>query len=131
MNPKTLLLSLGNAALYLSACGLAGTGLLLELRLDEEDGTVRLFGMSPDDWGEIHILTAIACFVLTVIHLHLNRSWIKTAMAKTKWAVPILAGGLGFVAVLLLWPAGHKVVTADKKAGAAKRMTTEKNHHHE
>jgi hypothetical protein len=56
MNTKSLLLSLTNVALYLVTCALIGTGLLLELRMDEEDGAARLFGMGQDDWGEIHFV---------------------------------------------------------------------------
>ena len=37
-------------------------------------------------------------------------------MAKTKWAVPILVMGFGFVALLLLWPASHKAARAEKPA---------------
>lgn len=69
MMSKTFLLSLGNAALYLSTCLLVGTGLLLELRMDEEDGATRLFGMDPDDWGEIHLVIAIGFVALTLFHL--------------------------------------------------------------
>jgi hypothetical protein len=71
---RFLLLSLGNAALYLSACMLIGTGFLLEIRMDEENGAVRLFGMTPDDWGEIHLVIAIGFIVLTFLHLPLHLS---------------------------------------------------------
>jgi hypothetical protein len=104
MNAKCLMLSVGNAALYLLTCGLISTGLLLELRMDEEDGAVRLFGMGRDDWGEIHFALAIGFAALTVLHLVLNWAWIKTALTQAKWAAPLLAVGLGFFAVLLLWP---------------------------
>ena len=49
VNIRSLLLSLTNAALYLVTCVLIGTGLLLEFRMDEEDGAARLFGMGQDD----------------------------------------------------------------------------------
>ena len=104
MTTKALLLSLGNAALYLVACALLGTGLLLELRMDEEDGAARLFGMGQDDWGEVHFVVALACAALAVLHLWQNWAWLKIALTRAKWAVPILAVGFGLVAVLLLWP---------------------------
>ena len=53
---------------------LIGTGFLLEIRMDEENGAVRLFGMTPDDWGEIHLVIAIGFIVLTFLHLPLHLS---------------------------------------------------------
>ena len=73
MNTRNLLLPLGNAALFLSACTLIITGLLPELRMDEEDGAVLLFGMDQDDWGEMHFLMAIGFSTLTRLSL-LGRS---------------------------------------------------------
>ncbi len=74
VNIRSLLLSLTNAALYLVTCVLIGTGLLLEFRMDEEDGAARLFGMGQDDWGEIHFAFAIGFVILSLCHLLLN--WI-------------------------------------------------------
>jgi hypothetical protein len=105
MSARSLSLALLNAVLYLVTCALAGTGLLLELRMDVEDGAVRLFGMGRDDWGEIHIVIAITFLVLTGFHLLLNWAWIRAAVSRAGWAMPMLAAGLGLVAVLLLWPA--------------------------
>jgi hypothetical protein len=116
MNTKALLLSLGNAALYLVTCALIGTGLLLELRMDDEGNAARLLGMGPDDWAEIHFGIAIAFIALTVLHLLLNWAWIKAALTKTKWAVPMLAVGLGLVAALLLWPADRNASSSGKNA---------------
>lgn len=104
MTTKALLLSLGNAALYLVACALLGTGLLLELRMDEEDGAARLLGMGQDDWGEIHFMIALACAALAVFHLALNWAWIKVAFRRSKPAMVVLVAGLVTVAGLLLWP---------------------------
>jgi hypothetical protein len=114
MNTKALLLSLGNAALYLVACAMIGTGLLLEWRMDEEGGAARLLGMGPDDWAETHFIIAIAFIALTVLHLLLNWAWIKAAMTKTKWAVPMLVVGLGLITALLLWPADRNASPGGK-----------------
>jgi hypothetical protein len=111
-----LLLPLSNAALYLVACAVIATGLLLEFRMDEEDGAVRVLGLGSDDWGEVHFGLALGFAALTVLHLLLNRAWIKAAMMKTKWAGPALAVGLGFVLVVLLWPADHGAVGRDGEA---------------
>ena len=104
MNIKSLLLSHTNAALYLVTCALIGTGLLLELRMDEEDVATRLFGMGQDDWGEIHIVVAITFVALAVLHLVQNWAWIKTAFSRSKPAISVLFAGLVFVVGLLLWP---------------------------
>jgi hypothetical protein len=103
MTVKSLLAPV-NGAVYLCTCALAGTGLLLELRMDAEDGAVRILGMNRDDWRENHIITAIAFLATTAFHLGLNWAWIKSAVAKARWAVPLLAGGLGLILALLLWP---------------------------
>jgi hypothetical protein len=104
MNTKALLLSLTNAALYLDTCALVGTGLLLELKMDGDDGAARLFGMGQDDWGEIHFVTAIVFAALAVLHLALHWAWIKAACIRSKPAIVVLFAGLGIVAGLLLWP---------------------------
>jgi formate-dependent nitrite reductase membrane component NrfD len=107
MSITSLRLSLTNAALYLVTCALIGTGLLLELRMDEEDGAARLFGMGQDDWGEIHFAFAIGFVILSLCHLLLNWTWVKLALAKAKPAYVVVTAGLGLIAVLLLWPAEH------------------------
>jgi hypothetical protein len=117
MITRSLSLSLVNAALYLVTCALAGTGLLLELRMDVEAGAVRILGMGQDDWGEIHIVTAITFLALTGFHLLLNWAWIRAAVSRAGWAMPMLAAGLGLVVVLLLWPADHTTAGSDPKAG--------------
>ena len=114
---KSRLLSLANAALYLATCALIGTGLMLELRMDAEDGAVRLFGMGQDDWREIHFAIAIGFAAMTVLHLLLNWAWIKAALAKARWAAPALAVGLGLIAALLLWPTNQTTAPDGKKAG--------------
>jgi hypothetical protein len=105
---KPILLSLANATLYLVTCTVIGTGLLLELRMDEEDGEIRLLGMGRDDWGEVHLAAAIGFVALTALHLVLNWAWIKAAVIKTKWTAPMLAAGFGIVMALLVWPTGQK-----------------------
>ena len=107
MNAKSTLLLTGTAALYLATCALVGTGLLLELRLDDEGGARRLFGMGQDDWGEIHFVLAISFVILALFHVLLNWTWVKVALAKAKPAYVVVVAGLGLIALLLLWPAEH------------------------
>jgi hypothetical protein len=104
MITRAWLLSVANAALYLAFCALTGTGVLLELRLDDEDGPVGVLGMGRDDWGEIHIMAAIAFVALCVLHSVLHWPWIKTACRKSSMATLVLTAGALLVAVLLLWP---------------------------
>jgi len=104
MNKKILFLSVGNTALYFATCALIGTGLLLELRMDEEDGNVRLLGMGQDDWGEIHLIIALGFVALAVLHLALHWAWIRSMLARAKWASSLLLSGLFLIAGLLLWP---------------------------
>jgi hypothetical protein len=82
VNTKALLLSSANGAPYLVACALIATGLVLELRMDKEDGAVRLLGLGQDDWGEIHLVIAIGFVALTVLHFLLNWAWIKAAQRR-------------------------------------------------
>ena len=101
---KTRILTLGNAALYFATCALIGTGLLLELRMDSEDGAARLFGMGQDDWGEIHFAIALGFVALTILHLLLNWTWVKVMLKKATWAASLLLVGVALIAGLLLWP---------------------------
>jgi hypothetical protein len=113
---KSRVLSLANAALYLVTCGLIGTGLLLELRMDDEDGAARLFGMGQDDWGEIHFAAAIIFAATTVLHIILNWAWIKAALAKARWASLALTAGFALIAALLLWPTNQTSAPDGTKA---------------
>lgn len=112
---------------------IVGTGLLLELRMDDEEGAIRMLGMERGDWGEIHFGSAFIFSVLVVMHLYLNRIWITVTVTRTKWAVPVLIAGLGFVAALLIWPADQKgagtvmkhaaLCCGDNDAGISVRLT--------
>jgi hypothetical protein len=104
MITRAWFLSAANAALYLAFCALAGTGVLLEMRLDDEDGPAGVMGMGRDDWGEIHIMAAIVFAGLCVLHSVLNWPWIKTACRKSSAATLVLTAGAALVAALLLWP---------------------------
>jgi hypothetical protein len=116
MNIRTQLKSIGNAALYPATCALIGTGLLLEFRMDAEEGAVRLFGMGQDDWGEIHLVVAFTFVALAVLHLALNLAWIRAALARARWGMPLLVGGVGLIAGLLLWPIERPTAAGEKAA---------------
>lgn len=116
MNWKSALLKAGNAALYLTTCVLVGTGLLLELRMDDEDGARRLLGMGADDWGEIHFAVALAFVGLAVLHLVLNWSWLKGAFRQRKLALLVVGSGVALVAAALLWPFDHQAAQRGTKS---------------
>lgn len=69
-----------NLALYLSFCGLLGTGALLFWRLipgSEGGRGLSLFGWSRHDWGDVHFWTGVVFLAATVLHLWVHRLWLK------------------------------------------------------
>jgi hypothetical protein len=96
-------------ALYLVACTLAGTGLLLAYRLPHGEGHVgRILFLSYNrhEWGDIHTWLAYVAIFLAVVHLLLNWQWlVKVAASKQVWrlAVGVLAG-LFIVGAFVLLP---------------------------
>jgi hypothetical protein len=95
-------------ALYLVACALTGTGLLLAYRLPHGGGhtsRVLFLGYGRHAWGEIHTWLAFVAISLAVVHLLLNWQWlVKVAASKKVWrlAVGVLTGLLVVGAFLLL-----------------------------
>jgi hypothetical protein len=95
-----------NVALFLAACLLAASGLLLEFRLDEdESGTI--LSLARDDWAELHLIVAFVFLGLTVLHVALNCKWV-TSLARAKWRWPTIAAGVAGALIqagILLAPA--------------------------
>jgi hypothetical protein len=95
-------------ALYLIACALTGTGLLLAHRLPHGQGyagRMLFLGYDRHEWGEIHTWLAYVGIFLAVVHLLLNWQWLlKVAASKQVWrlAVGVLTGLLVVGAFLLL-----------------------------
>jgi hypothetical protein len=105
MTIRQIILTGLNAALYLVTCAMIGTGLVLELRLDDENGAARLLWLSRDDWSELHFGIALGFTALVMIHLLLHWSWIKTTVKRLKMAtVVFLVCGVAGIGALLLWP---------------------------
>jgi len=102
---KLLVLRVCNIALYLITCVLAGTGLLLELRLEEHGD--RILGMSSDDWGEIHLVIALIFVALSIGHVLLNWNWVVGLFRGKKRRAMVVTGlvGLALAAGILLVPA--------------------------
>lgn len=104
---RPLLLAGSNAGLYLVSCAMVATGLLLELRLDDDEGPSRLLGLDRDDWGELHFWIALGFAGLALFHLVLHWAWIRASVARMRApTVAILVAGVVSIAALLLWPAG-------------------------
>jgi hypothetical protein len=62
-------------ALFLVACMLTGTGLLLAYRLphgEGQAGRMLFLGYGRHEWGEIHTWLAYVAIFLAVVHLLLN-----------------------------------------------------------
>ena len=102
---KANLNSICNSVLFLAMCAVVGTGLALELRLDEDHGSSQLFGMSADDWGEVHFAIALFFVALFIVHGILHRSWIKMKLQQHMLStLMVLASGVLLVTVILVWP---------------------------
>jgi hypothetical protein len=100
---------LTDLVLFLSACMLTGTGLLLAYRLPHGQGhagRVLFLGYGRHEWGDIHTWLAYVAIFLVVVHLLLNWTWlVKVAASKHLWR--LAAGfvvGFSIVGVFLLTP---------------------------
>ena len=107
-------------AMWFVFCFMFGTGVLMHYRLTpgfKGGKGLSLLGMSRHEWGEYHLWAAYLFLALLCIHLTLNFSFIKNAIAKrTHWRyILILGSGLIIVAFFLFAPVskeGH-----DQKRG--------------
>lgn len=94
-----------NLLLWLGFCGLAGTGLLLALRLPPGSRGGRglsAFGLDRHDWGDVHTWIGYAFVALILVHLLLHWRWLWQ-FASRRRALPMLAGlGAGLVLMLAL-----------------------------
>lgn len=104
MRKNVLLVS--NVLLYLAGCALAGTGLLLELRLDEGEAAA-VAGVGRDEWGEFHFIVALVFLGLILLHVILNWAWIAGMFNRKRLvAIAVTIGvSLTLIGGLLLLPA--------------------------
>ncbi|MFQ3241100.1 MAG: hypothetical protein ACI9JZ_000784 [Lentimonas sp.] len=75
-----------NLSLYLSFCGLAGTGALLTWRLvpgSRGGRGLSVLGLGRHDWGDIHFWLGVVFIAMTVFHLLLNWQWLKKIASKS------------------------------------------------
>ena len=108
-------------ALYLVACTLTGTGLLLAYRLPHGQGPgerMLFLGYGRHEWGDIHTWLAYVAIFLVVVHLLLNWTWlVKVAASKHLWR--LAAGflvGFSILGVFLLTPVEKSEQNGPKNA---------------
>jgi hypothetical protein len=106
---KNPLLRVTNLLLYLSFCGLVGTGALLTWRLvpgSRGGRGLSVLDMGRHDWGDIHFWCGVVCLVATIVHMLLNWAWLKKiATSGHFWR--LIAGlgvGLGIIFGLYFLP---------------------------
>lgn len=97
-----------NLLLYLALCFMAGTGVVMWLRLPPRQGRRHgagpptVLGLDRHDWGEWHFYCGAAFLLLILMHLVMNWTWLrKIAAGKGKaWR---LWGGLALGAGIVLF----------------------------
>jgi len=106
---KNPLMRITNLLLYLSFCGLVGTGSLMYWRLipgSEGGRGLSVLGWGRHDWGDVHFWLGIVCVLSTVAHLLLNWAWLKKIAASAHpWRLWLgLGGGLAIILVFMVLP---------------------------
>ena len=106
---KNPLMRVVNLMLYLSFCGLVGTGALLTWKLVPGSrgggGRFRVLDLNRHEWGEIHFWLGATMLAMTVAHLLLNWQWLKKiASSGHFWrlAVGLLLGLLIIFGIYML-----------------------------
>lgn len=124
---KTSLLRINNFLLYVVFCALAGTGLLLEYKTPLDEGeNVKVFGISGEDWGEMHLWLGIAAVAFVVLHLMLNWRWMsKVIFGGRVWtSLAAIAVGVTMIIGLLFAP----IQGSEKdRYGESKQYATEEH----
>jgi hypothetical protein len=117
-------------ALYVVACALTGTGLLLAYRLPHgggHTGRILFLGYGRHAWGEIHTWLAYVAISLAVVHLLLNWQWlVKVAASKKVWrlAAGVLTGLL-IVGAFFLLPIEESTHRQQEALGQHQRQADE------
>ena len=98
-----------NLFLYLVFCFLAGSGLLLELRLppgSRGGQGLSMLGMGRHDWGELHLWAGLTFLSLVIVHIIMSWGWLKRVAAnRNLWPLILgLALGLGVLGWFLTAP---------------------------
>ncbi len=107
MNPflKTLSGRILNFALWLNACALAGTGLLLAFRLPPGSRGGRglaVLGLDRHQWGDMHTWLGYAFLVLLLLHLAVHWRWLWQYASRRRKAPLFLGLGAGLLLLIVL-----------------------------
>lgn len=100
---KNKLMRAVNLLLYLSFCGLLGTGALLTWKLvtgSQGGRGLRVLDMDRHEWGEIHFWLGVIMLLATALHLFLNWAWLKKIASSGHFWRLALGLGLGLVIIL-------------------------------
>ncbi|PXA05399.1 hypothetical protein DDZ13_00595 [Coraliomargarita sinensis] len=99
---KNPLMRVTNLLLYLSFCGLIGTGALLNWKLipgSQGGHGLTVLDMTRHEWGDIHFWLGVVCVGTTLFHLVLNWPWLKKIASSGKaWR---LVAGLATGALII------------------------------
>lgn len=113
-----------NLLLWLITCALAGTGLLMALRLPPGSRGGRglsALGMTRHEWGDVHTWLSYVFLVLVFLHLAVHWRWLWQ-FASRRRALPVIAGigvGLGLCLALLLLPVSRREGGGGRHGAAA------------
>jgi len=127
---KNPLMRATNFLLYLSFCGLAGTGALLTWRLvpgSRGGRGLSVLGMGRHDWGDIHFWLGAVFIATTVAHLLLNWQWLKKIASKSHAWRLWLGLGIGVAIIVGVYMLPMKGVVGD---GNSHGDAVEEAHHH-
>lgn len=100
---KNTLMRVTNLLLYLSFCGLVGTGALLTWKLvpgSRGGGGLSALDLSRHECGDIHFWLGVVMTTGIIAHLLLNWAWLKKIAAKSIPCRLIFGLGLGLVIIL-------------------------------
>jgi len=105
---KNPLMKVTNLLLYISGCFIAGTGLMLFLRMPHGRAGhgLTILGLSRHEWGDWHFYVSLAFIALSILHLFLNWAWMrKIAAASKNWRLWLGVGtGIAIIALFLIFP---------------------------
>jgi len=127
---KNPLMRATNFLMYLSFCGLAGTGALLTWRLvpgSRGGRGLSVLGMGRYDWGDIHFWLGAVFIATTVAHLLLNWQWLKKIASKSHAWRLWLGLGIGVAIIVGVYMLPMKGVVGD---GNSHGDAVEEAHHH-
>lgn len=103
---------LNDLMMYALVSFLFGTGLLIHYRLVpgyKNGHGLTLLGMNRHEWGDYHLWASYALLALVVIHLKINFTFIKNAIAKRRLWRLFVIGLIGptIILLFLVMPIAH------------------------